>query len=136
MLHPENAVPVLPFTSLSEALTGRFPPTHVPAIIYRRFHVRSPCCTSASFNRSHRSRSTRHLLPVFPITHQLQRTALYKSSVAVPVSSTVTLDKKRVRYPPSYSPCPSRLSRAPTGFRFLGARCCVSFSLACRPDQP
>ena len=49
---------------------------HICPRFFRRFCVRSPCCASASFNRRHGPRPTRHFLQAFSIAHQRRRTAL------------------------------------------------------------
>ena len=58
----------------------------------RRFRVRSPCYTSASFNRRHISRPTRHAFPE-PSPSATNGDAPHSSSAAVTVSSTVALNK-------------------------------------------
>ena len=129
MLQLENSLPVPPFTSLREVPTGVFLPKHVPAISCR-FRVRIPVAPlSASTEGTDLGQRATSSEPSLPPT---DGNAPDSSSVATQVSF---LTKQR-RKPFLLLSLSIRLSRAPNGFRSSGALCCVSFSLAFRPDKP
>ena len=90
--------------------------------------------TSAHLRRWLGLRLTLRSLRGSDFTTSRQRAATYPGSDPCLIHSRPC--QSSVRSHPSCAPCPRRLRRAPIGLTSSGAICCVSFSVACRRDQP